>query len=170
MTPTLPKFWPEKKPEYPLVNDDYDMGFNNCLELFTALYLKGELVAKSELPTENELEEIIANTSTTTRIGHSTLSKAIATAISKRMRGEGKPTSNHDTSTESELYQKGYEQGKNWVVNNPGLFGLSTCRVMDREDIKCILDLERRLFSHDTWLEFKSRVASAIIKYLTERG
>ena len=45
-----------------------------------------------------------------------------------------------------------------------------TCRVPDREDIKCILDLERRLFSHDTWLEFKSRVASAIIKYLTERG
>ena len=84
--------------------------------------------------------------------------------------GEGKSTSNYDTSTESELYQKGYEQGKNWVVNNPGLFGLSTCRVMDREDIKCILDLERRLFSHDTWLEFKSRVASAIIKYLTERG
>ena len=117
MTPTLPKFWPEKKKEYEtctqcgglgltpnhphieakrclacngakkVPRNDYKM-WNACHDEFTALYLKGELVAKSELPTEDELEEIIANTSTTTRIGHSTLSKAIATAISKRMRGE----------------------------------------------------------------------------------
>ena len=100
MTPTLPKFWPEEREHsnnchywIGRIDDDCDCGaryWDACLSTFTALYLKGELVAKSELPTEDELLSLAKKFQKNDFEGYqkSFNTLGFVEAISKRMRGE----------------------------------------------------------------------------------
>ena len=60
-------------------------------------------------------------------------------------------------------YWKSKDSGKILKIMRKNSENTRSIEKLDEEDIKRIMEIERRLFSNDTWTEFRTRVSKVIV-------